>query len=297
MSSQSLRRLVSEAAYDKLPERVRRDVRNQQASSEQLISWVQLAIVLTFGVLYAVSPKTFDPQAMFAPVPWALGAYLVFTLARLTLTLRWTLPQWFAHASAIADIALLLGLIWSFHVQYVQPAAFYLKAPTLLYAFIFIALRALQFEVRFLVVTGLSASLGWLAMAWYAVASSTPQSPVTRDYVEYMTSNTVLIGAEFDKVISILMVTGVLAFAMSRSRALLVRSVVAGATAREISRFVPSEVVRQAQTSEDALAPGQGVVRESRPSSSHCSTSTSRWSASRWCDWAGSSSSSRVTRC
>ena len=31
-----------------------------------------------------------------------------------------------------------------FHIQYGQPAAFYLKAPTVLYVFIFIALRALS---------------------------------------------------------------------------------------------------------------------------------------------------------
>ena len=30
---------------------------------------------------------------------------------------------------------------------------------------------------------------------------------ITQNYVEYMTSNSVLLGAEFDKVISILMVT------------------------------------------------------------------------------------------
>ena len=31
---------------------------------------------------------------------------------------------------------------------------------------------------------------------------------ITRDYVEYMTSNSILLGAEFDKIISILVVTG-----------------------------------------------------------------------------------------
>ena len=35
---------------------------------------------------------------------------------------------------------------------------------------------------------------------------------ITRDYVAYMTSNTILLGAEFDKVISILMVTGIRAW-------------------------------------------------------------------------------------
>ena len=47
-------------------------------------------------------------------------------------------------ASVIADMALLMGLIYSFHYKYAQPAVFYLKAPTLFYVFLFIALRALR---------------------------------------------------------------------------------------------------------------------------------------------------------
>ena len=80
-------------------------------------------------------------------------------------------------------------------------------------------------------------------MAWYAIGSGGP-GVLTRDYVEYLTSNRVMLGAEFDKVISITLVTLVLAVAMIRARQLLVRSVVEGATAREISRFVPTEVLR-----------------------------------------------------
>ncbi len=50
------------------------------------------------------------------------------------------------YLSVIADIFLLMGLIYSFHYKYAQPAVFYLKVPTLLYVFLFIALRALRFE-------------------------------------------------------------------------------------------------------------------------------------------------------
>ena len=35
------------------------------------------------------------------------------------------------YVSVIADMALLMGLIYSFHYKYAQPAVFYLKAPTL----------------------------------------------------------------------------------------------------------------------------------------------------------------------
>jgi hypothetical protein len=46
------------------------------------------------------------------------------------------------------DMTMLLALIFSIHINYLQPPSFYLKVPTLLYIFIFIALRALHYQVR-----------------------------------------------------------------------------------------------------------------------------------------------------
>jgi len=98
---------------------------------------------------------------------------------------------------------LLFGLIWCFHIQYGQPPAFYLKAPTLLYVFIFIALRALRFEARYVLISGFAAAAGWLALVVYAAAFDPRGMAVTRNYVEYMTSARILWGAEIDKVIAI----------------------------------------------------------------------------------------------
>ncbi|MDX1514496.1 MAG: adenylate/guanylate cyclase domain-containing protein, partial [Gammaproteobacteria bacterium] len=247
---------------DTLPARVRETIVRQQEHSEILIGWSQLIIVVAFAVLYTLSPKTFAPDAMFAPVPWALSAYLVFTVVRLLLAHARRLPHWFLYVSIIADIALLMGLIWSFHIQYEQPASFYLKVPTLLYVFIFIALRALRFEVRYVLFAGLMAAAGWLCMVWYVVSVDPDDPMITKNYIEYMTSNSVLLGAEFDKVISILMVTGILAVAIARARNLLIRSVSESVAARDLSRFVPSEVVRQVTSSDHEVRAGEGEVRE-----------------------------------
>ena len=101
-----------------IPARIETDIRRQQDASEILIGWIQLGILATWAVLYAVTPKTFTDEADFAPVPWALGAYFLFTLTRLFLAHRRSLPQWFLVLSVMVDMALLLGLIWSFHLQY-----------------------------------------------------------------------------------------------------------------------------------------------------------------------------------
>ena len=245
-----------------LPGRVRDAIRRQQESSEIVVGWIQLSIVVTFSVLYALSPNPYTTEPVFASEPWVLGAYLLFTLVRVVLAHRRTLPNWLLYVSVVVDMLLLLALIWSIHVKYGQPASFYLKVPTLLYVFIFIALRALRFEARYVLLAGAVAAGGWLLMVLYA-ARIVPDNPmITRDYVQYMTSNSILLGAEFDKVISVLIVTGILAVAITRARNLLVRSVVESTAAAELSRFVPSEVAAQLKASETRIEAGAGDVRE-----------------------------------
>ena len=246
----------------RLPARVRVDLQRQQEASEILIGWVLLGVVTAFTILYALSPKTFPDDVDFVPVPWVLGAYFLFAVIRLGLAYRGKLRQWLLTASVVLDMALLFVLIWSFHLQYEQPPSFYLKAPTLLYVFIFITLHGLRFDARYVVLAGLAAAGGWLAMVLYAIGPDSENPTITRDYVEYITSNKVLLGAEFDKVISILVVTVILAVAINRARALLIRSVVEANAARGLSKFVPSEVVRQITESDEDLAAGYGEVRE-----------------------------------
>ena len=243
-----------------LPERVRAAVRAQEDATERLISWLQLAIVLTFAVLYLLSPK---PDALdFAPVPWALGIYLALTLARAAWAHLGRLPDWALALSVFVDITLLMVLIWSFHIQYMQPASFYLKAPTLLYVFIFIALRALRFDARFVVLAGLLAALGWGALIAYVVYADPSDTMITRDYVAYLTSNTVLLGAEFDKIISILVVTALIAAALYRAKGLLVRAFAEQSAARELSRFFAPEIAERIKGAEDQIRAGSGEMRE-----------------------------------
>ena len=245
-----------------LPARLRQSIVDQQERSEILISIIQLSIVTVFGLLYGIAPKTFTQEADFAPVPWVLSLYFVFSLIRLMLAFKRKLGDGMLYLSSVVDILLLLGLIWSFHLQYEQPPSFYLKSPTLLYLFIFIAIRALHFDPRFVISTGVSAAVGWVLMVLYVIFSNPEDSMVTRDYVEYLTSNSILIGAEFDKVVSILMVTAVLALALHRARNLLVESVIEGSAARDLSRFVPEEVAQKVLSSEEGATTGKGEVND-----------------------------------
>ena len=248
-----------------LPERVQAAIRRQEVESQRLISLLQLGVVLFFMLLAAIQP---DQSASartpggLDPVPAVLGGYALFTLVRLYLSWRERLVSWFLYLSIVVDMALLLALIWSFHIEYGQPPSFYLKAPTMSYVFIFIGLRVLSFRARYVVAAGVTAAAGWGVLAAYAVHASGGREMITRDYVEYMTSNSILIGAEADKIIAILVVTVVLAVAMNQARRLVVRSAAEGEAARDLARFFSPEVAEQITASEQVVEAGRGEARE-----------------------------------
>ena len=244
-----------------LPQRVREDVARQQDRSEQIISVVQIVIVLLFCGLFLITPGGADGDLAFELTPWALGGYLVFSVARFWASCKTRLPGWFLTLSVIADMALLMVLIWSFHRTYGQPPSFYLKAPTLLYVFIFIALRALRFDARYVLLAGFTAMVGWSLLVLYAAAFETGEMTITRNYVEYITGNTILLGAEFDKLLTIGIVTAGLAAAVLRARQMLFTAVSEGSAKRDLARFFDTYVADRITGSEHELHAGEGQHR------------------------------------
>jgi adenylate cyclase len=246
-----------------LPPAVRQRIVALQDSSERMISWIQLGIVVLFGALYGLSRQTVPMTTeIWLLTPAAILLYLAFTLIRLALAYRTRMGLGMLAGSILIDMTLLYGLIWSFHLQYMQPASFYLKAPTQQYVYIFIALRALRFEVRYVVLAGIAAALGWLALTFYVVVADPHDNMITRDYVRYLTSNSVLVGAEVDKIVTIAAVTAILAFAIHGARRMMTQAVT-GTHAREnLSRFFAPEIARHISRSGDAIKAGDGEARQ-----------------------------------
>jgi adenylate cyclase len=248
---------------ENLPERVRDTIRRQQERSEILIGWAELVLVALLAIAYeSTSMAGGVVQDEYSVETQVFVIYGIFSVVRLVLAYRRLLSRWLLYMSVVADIGLLIGLIYSFHLKYAQPAVFYLKVPTLLYAFLFIALRALRFEARFVIFTGLAAVVGWITLVLYAMSGRGGPPNITHDFVEYMSSNALLIGAEVDKIIAILLTTAVLAIAISRARNLLVRSVSEGVAVRDLSRFFDPGVAARIRSAAMSIRPGEGELRD-----------------------------------
>lgn len=181
------------------------------------------ALLVFMGSVYFFSPSPQDASHTTVDPVWpALTILASVTSARLLIALRGPLPAWASHAAIWIEFATLYALIACFQARYQQAPAFVLKSPTFVWAFVLVGLRALRFDPREVLAAGAAAALGWLALVAWVYHGGGPEI-VTRDFVNYMTAPTLLIGAEVEKVLALLAFSAALAFAMTRGARFLTR--------------------------------------------------------------------------
>jgi adenylate cyclase len=257
----SIRTLFARADTAALPDRVKAIIIAEDRASEHLIGLVQIGLGVTLMTLYLAAPRPSDAAIqMLAPVPLALSLYLAFSLLRYWLITKRAVPGWFVAISVCADVGLVLGLIWSFHIQYGQPPGFALKAPTFVYLIVLVVLRALRFDPRYVLAVGLAGAAGWAALTFAAIVAA-GDGAVTHSFVDYLTSSRILIGAEFDKIFAMLIITGVLTLSARRAERTLASAVREESAAREIGRFLSKGVAEQISRSGTLIEAGEAVER------------------------------------
>lgn len=241
---------------------VRRLIEADTQRADRRAARLKIALLTALIALYVAAPKALDARSFSSePVPIVLGLFMMFALVEYQFARRMQLPRGIAIAFSIIDVALLLLLIFSFHRQYGQPIAFVLKAPTILYVFVLIALRAFRLDPAIIWTTGLAAAIGWIGLT--ALALNEGAWPRTRSFVEYIDGRAILVGAELDKVIAILAVTAVLALAVGRSRQFMVRALAEGDKLATLRGFFDKDVVRAIEAAPfDARGGEAGELRD-----------------------------------
>lgn len=257
---EALKNIWPSPGKNRIPDRVAQLIARNDDLSEILVKLIQLFVFALWAIFYLAAPKP-DPDTV-SQVPLVTSVYLIFTIALLLLALVRRTPGWLIYTSIIIDMALLTYLIWSFHIQYGQPASFSLKVVEVMNYFVLIALRAIRFEARYVLAAGAAAALFWSLMIVYTTTNDTSDTMITRDYVTYITSNSILIGAEVSKIISMIMVSVILAISVRRAHSFLVTSVSEGSAAKDLSRFLSDEVAEQIRDSNQKIEAGQGVRRD-----------------------------------
>jgi len=218
-------------------------------------------LIVLLAAVYSSTPEGFAPGAPIEAAP--LGLVFFALLALLRLYAAWTeqLSRPLLATGVVAEMLVLLFVLWAYHLQYEQPPQFSLKSTQFVYVFVLIGLRALRFEPVWVVISGLTAAVGWSLLVAWSIAQA-PSNPITMDYVTSLRSIQIHLGGEFDKVLAVLVVTGMLALALARARHLLESAVSQQRAVADLSLFFDDSVARRITGSEANVMAGQGEQRD-----------------------------------
>lgn len=243
------------------PARVVEEISRSQRESELWVGAAQIVVILVAALTYAFTPRGFSPDAPIAAVPLGIAALVLLVALR----------GWFAYsqqitpavlaASVVAEMSVLIGILWGFSPQYETTLAVALKNALFCAIFVLIALRALRFDAIWVWLSGLTAAVGWSLLTYAAWDAAGPAGQ-TMDFVVAATSDRMDIHEEAIRIGVILMVTAVLAVALVRARRILARAVQASQSVDALSRFFDSEVADQITTTDLRPMAGQSVMRD-----------------------------------
>ena len=247
--------------YTQLPLRVRNEMTQQQYQSELLVGGVQLGVILLLTILNSFTAVGYSPSAPVHSASLGLSLFSILILTRL----------WFAYTNqltsirlaffVITEMLLLLLIIWTFYLQYQTTATINLKNSHIHYIYVLITLRALRFEPKWVLISGFTAVIGWSLIVWQTLASM-GMNVVTWDYVTYASTRSVYFGAIFDQLLSISLVTVVLALVLERAKKILYQAVEQTSAAKDLARFFDSGVAEKITRSDSVLQAGYGEARQ-----------------------------------
>jgi len=146
----------------------------------------------------------------------------VVTLLAAMLTLafcRWRLSRARKFSEAlfcvltVFEAVVLFGLLWSYQFAHAHPPEGVLKSPSIVFLFVFIAIRAVRFHPVPTLVAGASVILGWASLV--AILAQMPAVTITHSYKVYLQGYALLIGAEVEKLTAFAAVTAIIAYSVS----------------------------------------------------------------------------------
>jgi adenylate cyclase len=262
---------VAAAAFNRLrtlwggaidqPQRVTEEIARSQRESETWVGAAQIIVIAAAALAYAFTPRGFSPDAPIAALPLGIVALMLLVALRAWFVYSGQLTRAVLAASVVAEMAVLIGMLWGFAPQYETTLAVALKNALFAAIFVLIALRALRFEPVWVWLSGLTAAAGWSLLAWFAWRQAGPGGQ-TMDFVVSATTGRFSASDETIRVGVILIVTAVLAVALARARRTLARAVQSSQSAAALSQFFDTEVAAQIITTDLAPMAGQSVMRD-----------------------------------
>jgi len=189
--------------------------------TEYIIAICEVGFATLIAALYLGAAKPDDIVTGEATTTIAALLFIVICVARLAYVHLREPGVIFSWASTLLDIAFLTIIINSFSDQYGSAAAS-LKAPTFSLYFTIIALHAIRFNPLLVVMSGIIAALAWAGIIF---SHTLEGAMITHSYVSYFSSASILIGAEVERVFSLISFSVILGVGVTRAKKVLMEAV------------------------------------------------------------------------
>jgi adenylate cyclase len=234
----------------------------EELKAEKISTSAQLSFITSLFLFYLAAPKGFESEQniWFEPVRALFYIYIPILAIRLYFLFKTNrVINWILYPFLFLDILAITLLIFSYHLQYRREFSLSLHAPTFMYYFILIALRTLAYDSMKALFVGLFAAMCWTIMTAYAFFGS----GLTRisDFSNLLNPKVFILGVEIDKILSLLVFTGISTFAIYRRKKLLFEFSKKSVYANAIERFVGKDAFASMIDKNINLKLGIGVKR------------------------------------
>ena len=242
-----------------LPPEVLESINKRIDLGEKVTACIQFGWIFFIFIIWLISPKALDASKSFEAIPILIGFYTPILSLRLYWAFKKEIPETTSILFSIIDIAAIMSLIFFYHIQYMQVPSLSLKSPTFVLLFVIIATRTLSFRPSLIITTTFSSVVLWLALTIYSLNHESIE--VTRSFVEYFSSAKVLIGAEVEKILALILMGFVLTLAVRNSMITLMESIVATEQRKSLSLFFSPEIEEKIRNGLIEYKPGHGETR------------------------------------
>jgi adenylate cyclase len=235
----------------------RRDQRLRAAFARERQAGARLAIIARGVALAIVATWLLASQREWSVLYYLaiLAAFMALPLPLVALEERGQGRTWHKYVLALFDAALLAAaLLLPNPLQHVDyPPAIALRQESILYLYLFLAFTVLSLSPWYVMWTGLVAAAAWSGgvlwiisqprtKAWIGPHDLAAMSPAERAAI-YLDPNFVDVTAWYQEVLLLLVVTGILALAVERSRRLVRRQAAAERERGNLARYFSPNVV------------------------------------------------------
>lgn len=196
----------------------RKRLYEERIRSLRLIAISHFIFFTIISFFYFLAPSAEEIEAnsgLLRPVELSLLLYGLLVISRLVLSYKKVSNLILSHFLIASDFLFLSAIVYSFHIEYMQPITLSLKSPTFAFYFLYLVINGLHYEINLLVASGFWAVVSWTSMTLMGYFSS--RVDLTHSYVDYIFGSQMLLGAEIEKIIALAFTSSIIVLSATRS--------------------------------------------------------------------------------